>query len=241
MIINDIMISIKQASEKIGVHPQTLRKWEKEGKITPSYTPGGKRRYSSSEIEKFTNRKDGRSSYIYCRVSSRKQEGDLNRQVAHMSERFPDYEVITDIASGVHYRRPGIRKLLERILEGDVENIAIAYKDRLGRFGYDLIEYICKKSGTNIIVAFSENLSTQEELSDDIIAVVTSFAAQAHGKRKYANKSKKSKNESSVDSTESPEKVDVSIKEDVQLEPGSIEFSENTKEKANQVQFEKPS
>ncbi len=180
------MIAIGEAAHITGVHAQTLRKWEREGKIIAHKTPGGQRRYDISEINRFIKTPNkNRRSYIYCRVSSRKQTEDLQRQIEYMQQLYPGYEVVSDISSGMHYNRPGIEQVLELIIGGSVERIAVSYKDRLGRFGFDLFEKIAKCFGTEIIIVNTVNKEPSEEISEDIIAIITSFAAKIHGKRKY--------------------------------------------------------
>ncbi len=187
------MLPIRKAASCLGVHAQTLRRWESEGKIIPHRTVAGQRRYDPKELDAFAikTRKvedDQRSKFIYCRVSSSKQSEDLDRQIAFMRGLYPGWEVISDIGSGAHYHRTGFRRLLELVLSDSVSAIAVAYKDRLGRFGLDLFEHICDQHGTAIIIEDHSAASPHDELVADVIAIITSFAARVHGLRKYIPK-----------------------------------------------------
>tara|TARA_R110002049_G_scaffold1641_4_gene12504 strand:- start:26928 stop:27551 length:624 start_codon:yes stop_codon:yes gene_type:complete len=181
------MLSIGEAAKKVGVHPQTLRVWEKEGKLTPQKTSKGHRRYTIQELSKVTgNVLDiKRDNVIYARVSSRKQEGDLDRQIEFMQKLFPMHEVIKDIGSGINFKRPGLQSLLERVCTGTIGTIAISYKDRLCRIGFDLFESICTIFGSKIFVINNIETSPEKELVEDLIAITTSFSARMHGLRKY--------------------------------------------------------
>lgn len=193
------MIPIRKASKELGIHASTLRRWEAEGKLVAQRTVSGHRRYDVNQIKALVvdNAAAGIAiapaptsettfiGAIYCRVSSSKQRGDLMRQQVFMQHQFPTFELYSDVASGTNYNRPGLQRLLERIIQGTVTKVAAASKDRIGRFGFDLFAQVCQLSGVELIIVESDDSSPQEELADDIISVVTSFAARAHGLRKY--------------------------------------------------------
>lgn len=129
-----------------------------------------------------------RAKIIYGRVSSAKQSEDLQRQLEFMSKIFPDYEVISDIASGVNFSRPGLNKLIERICRDEVGIIAVSFKDRLARIGFEIIEHLCNIHKCEIIVVNNIETSPEAELVEDLIAITTSFSARIHGLRKYSTK-----------------------------------------------------
>jgi len=186
------MYKISQVSTLLNVHPQTLRRWEREGKITPSRTANGQRRYKVEDIESLGMHKSkGKSKVIYCRVSSRKQSEDLKRQTKFMQSIFPNHEVISDISSGVNFKRPGLQSILERLCKGDLDELAIAYKDRLCRIGFEIFEKLAEIFGCKIIVVNNIDASPEEELVEDLIAITTSFSARMHGLRKYGRKMRK--------------------------------------------------
>ena len=133
-----------------------------------------------------TNKKN----ICYCRVSSKKQMEDLKRQVVYMERQYPHHRIITDIGSGLNYKRPGLREIMDMAVNGEINELVIAYKDRLTRFGYELIEYqIEKYSGGKIrIINNEEEKTPTEELTEDVIAIMNVYAAKINGLRKYKNK-----------------------------------------------------
>ena len=183
-------IRISEAAAMLKVHPQTLRRWDDEGILKPQKI-GNQRRYTLEQINSISKNRIqniNKSNIIYCRVSSAKQSEDLQCQIQFMQRLFPGREVISDIASGVNFERPGLLKLIERINNDEIESIAISYKDRLARIGFDIIEYICRLHGCAIVIVNEINTSPESELVEDLIAITTSFSARIHGLRKYSAK-----------------------------------------------------
>ena len=118
-------------------------------------------------------------------MSSQKQRDDLERQVAYMRERFPEHDIITDIASGLNFKRKGLRSLLERILRREVKTVVVAHKDRLARFGFDLLQWLVESHGGTLVVLNDVSSSPTDELTQDLLAVLTVFSCRMHGLRKY--------------------------------------------------------
>lgn len=173
-------VNAKKAQGYYKVSSDTLRRWADQEKIKYIKTDGGHRRYAIEE------KKETRKKIIYARVSSKKQEQDLQRQIKYLRSRFPKHKVIKDIGSGINYRRKGFKTLLELILSNDVEEIVVFSKDRLSRFSNELIEDICRHYGTKLTVVSNETTQkTQEELAEDLISIVTVFTSRFYGKRKY--------------------------------------------------------
>jgi excisionase family DNA binding protein len=174
-----------ELAKKLNVSRETIRLWAEEGKIKITKTDGGHRRYIYEENEK----KCERQKIIYARVSSAKQESDLKRQIDFLQKKYPGYKVISDIGSGLNYNRKGFTKLLEGIFTGTIEEIVVAYKDRLCRFGFEIIEQLCKHFSTTItVVDDSDSKSEESELAEDIISIITVFSARFHGRRKYRDR-----------------------------------------------------
>jgi excisionase family DNA binding protein len=182
------MISISELSKELGIHAGTLRRWEKEGKIEADRTAGNQRRYTKETVKKFKRIKGKRKSeIIYCRVSTRKQEKDLERQIKFMQTKFPNFEVISDIGSGINFKRPGLQKLLERLCNGEIKTIAVSFKDRLVRIGFGIFEQLFKIFRCEIISVHNSKTSPDRELVEDLLAITTSYSARIHGLRKYKN------------------------------------------------------
>ena len=189
--------SIGKFAKMIGKTPQTLRAWHKEGNLIPAHvTAGGTRYYSQEQLNHFlgfTQQKIVNRKVIgYCRVSSNKQKDDLIRQVdnvrTYMLAKGYQFEIIEDIGSGINYSKKGLNKLLDTITNYKVEKIVILYKDRLVRFGFELIETICHKYDCEIEIIDSTEKTEQEELVEDLIQIITVFNCRLQGKR--ANEAK---------------------------------------------------
>lgn len=172
-----IKLTPQQASEHFSVHVNTLRTWDKQCKIKTERTPGGDRRYIIEIREEV--------EICYCRVSSPKQKDDLSRQIEFMKERYPNAEIVKDVGSGINFKRKGLRAILHRAIQGDSINLYVAHKDRLCRFGFDLIEWIIKRSFGKIVVLDKTNLSPEQELTQDLLQILHVFSCRMHGLRNY--------------------------------------------------------
>lgn len=182
----------KKACEVLGVHYQTLRNWSNEGKIDTIRAPGGKRFYNVNKYLEDNNMKSNNKKKIcYCRVSSHSQKNDLENQINYMKEKYPDYELLYDIGSGINFKRSNLNKIIEYSINNKLEILVIAYKDRLCRIGYELIENILiKYSSTKIIIVNEEEKSLEEELTQDMIEIITVFSSKLYGIRSYKSKKK---------------------------------------------------
>jgi len=183
--------SIHEFSKLIGVTPQTLRNWSANGKLKPSHTStNGYRYYSQNQLNELLGIPDiSRKVIGYCRVSSAKQKDDLERQVENMEKYLLsldcEYEIISDIGSGINYTKKGLKTLVKKIESKEVSKIVVFYKDRLMRFGFELVEYIANLNGCEIEVLDSTKKSEQEELVEDLVQIVTVFSCKLQGKRAH--------------------------------------------------------
>lgn len=192
-----MLVSIKVAARELGVWPETLRRWEAEGKIEPPMrTPGGRRRYDLAKLRGLAPHKapSARQTLLYARVSSHDQKEDLARQVA-LLESFSaangwTYEVLEDLGSGLHYHKKGLRLLIKRICSGEVGRLVITHKDRLLRFGSELVFSLCEHFGTEVVILnASEDASfEEEELVQDVLEIIAVFSARLYGSRSRKNK-----------------------------------------------------
>ncbi len=172
----------REASRILGVHPQTLRVWAREGRISYIRTEGNQRRY---DVDSYIGNAKPTVTLCYCRVSSKKQTAGLERQVAFMRERYPDAEVVTDVASGLNFKRKGLLSILERVHQGDKLRVVVAYRDRLARFGTELIETLLERNGGELVVLNQREFSPEEEITTDLLAILTVFGARVNGLRRY--------------------------------------------------------
>ena len=156
------------------MHPDTLRRWEAEGRIeAPERTAGGRRRYDLSRLRHLAPHRapSDRVTILYARVSTATQKDDLVRQVA-LLESFAaangwTYEVIEDVGSGLNYQKKGLKHLIVRICSGEVGRLVVCHKDRLLRFGAELVFAICEHFGTEVVIVnASEDSSFEEDLAN---------------------------------------------------------------------------
>ena len=186
--------SVEQAAELSGFHPNTIRRWADSGVIPCLRTEGGHRRVCIDEyIKPPEASSERRVTICYCRVSSPKQKGDLERQAGYMREQYPDAEIIKDIGSGINFKRKGLRTILERAMRGTVITLVVAYRDRLARFGAELIDFILQQNGGKLVVLNEVSLSPEQELTTDLLTILHVFSCRLHGLRKYRDKIKEDK------------------------------------------------
>lgn len=173
------------AAKTLGLHPNTLRKWADAGKINHIKTASGQRRY---DIETFLGQSQSTRTICYCRVSSYKQKDDLYRQVEFMRQAYPEAEIVKDIGSGINFKRKGLKTILDAAIDGDKLKVVVAHRDRLCRFGFDLIEWILQRNSGEIVVLNQTKLSPERELTQDLLTILHVFSCRMHGLRSYKNK-----------------------------------------------------
>lgn len=187
--------TIHKFSRLLGVSAQTLRNWDRLDKLKPSHTSSsGYRYYSDEQLNKALGKKPNIDRKIigYCRVSSNKQKDDLDRQVDNMRtyllSKGKPFEIIKDIGSGINYNKNGLLDLIKLVTENKVDKIVVLYKDRLVRFGFELIENIAKLYHCDIEIIDTSYKTEQQELVEDLVQIITVFSCKLNGKR--ANKAK---------------------------------------------------
>ncbi len=185
-------LSIGEAALYLGVSISSLRRWDAQQELVPDYrTPGGHRRYSIKKLQTLLPEQE-KLTVGYCRVSGRDQQKDLDTQVArlekHISSSTDSYKVIRDLGSGINYRKKGLRTLIKMIVNEQVKKIVVTDKDRLLRFGSELVFEICKHYGVEVEVLdeFHEE-SFEVTLAKDVITLITVFSSRLYGKRSGKN------------------------------------------------------
>lgn len=189
-------VSIGEAADFLGVSVQTLRRWDREGKLSPSErTSGGQRRYDLSKLrpQYFHREESDRKTIAYARVSSHDQKDDLDRQKQilemYCAAQGWTYEVIGDLGSGMNYRKRGLKRLLDGIINGSIGRLVLTHKDRLLRFGAELIFSICEEKGVEVVlINKGAEPSFEEELAQDVLEIITVFSARLYGSRSRKNK-----------------------------------------------------
>jgi predicted site-specific integrase-resolvase len=177
----------QEASRTIGVDVATLRAWEREGKIKAIRTPKGMRMYDITSYQQTsTATETNRVDICYARVSSARQRDDLDRQIDFLRRFHPDTQIISDIGSGVNFTRLGFARFLDEVAENRVRNVFVIYRDRFARIGIDLIIQLFTRNATKLVVHNEHDETPVQELTEDLVAIVTSFAGRMHGLRRYA-------------------------------------------------------
>ena len=179
-------VNTKEACRQLGVHPNTLRNWDRDKMIKTMRTSGGHRLYDLRSVIP-----TGKRNFIYARVSSRNQKPELRTQVEYLRARYPNHELIEDIGSGLNFKRKGFKSLLEFVMQGIVGEIVIAHRDRLCRFGFDLVATIANRNNCKLVVLNECSLSPQEELVRDLLSIINVFSCRLYGLRKYSSTIKK--------------------------------------------------
>jgi len=190
-------LSIGRAAKVLGVSISTLRRWEKTKKLMPQFKTIGKhRRYAINKLKEFMgdfSKSSNKRVIAYARVSSHDQKEDLIRQIerleTYLKKRERTYEIISDLGSGLNYKKRGLKKLIKLILSGEVSKIILTHKDRLLRFGSEIIFNICDFFGTEIeIIEEITPKSDEEALAFDVLEIITVFSARLYGKRAHQNR-----------------------------------------------------
>lgn len=186
-------IKIGKASEILGVSIQTLRRWESSKTFVPvKKTAGGTRYYDLDKLLGLKNIEND-LTIAYARVSSHDQKKDLERQAKLLSSycvsKGWNYEVIQDLGSGMNYQKKGLKRLLDLILERKIRRLVITHKDRLLRFGAELIFVLCQTRQVEVVIINQgEESSFEEELAKDVLEIITVFSARLYGARSHKNK-----------------------------------------------------
>ena len=194
-------VGIGEAAAALGVSITTLRRWEASGKLAAEHTAGGHRRYDLAKLkpELFRAEADAqRRSVAYARVSSHDQKDDLERQKQvlelYCARQGWTFEVIADLGSGMNYQKKGLKKLLEAIIDGQIGRLVITHKDRLLRFGAELVFAICEAKNVEVVILnqgedtrFEEDPTFEEDLAKDVLEIITVFSARLYGSRSGKN------------------------------------------------------
>ena len=187
-------LPIGAAARAPGVSTSTLRRWEAGGRLTPARTEGGQRRYDLASLVpgRFHGALASRRTLAYARVSSHDQRADLERQRQVLelycaSQGWP-FELIADLASGMNYHKKGLRRLLDAILADDVGRLVLTHKDRLLRFGAELVFAICEAKNVEVVIINQgQDTTFEEDLASDVLEIITVFSARLYGSRSHKN------------------------------------------------------
>jgi putative resolvase len=180
-------------AKRVGVTVHTVQRWDREGRLVAKRTHTNRRYYTDEDVAQvlgFDIPKMTGRTIAYCRVSSQGQKADLANQHEQLrmyceSKGIKVDDWVEEIGGGLNFKRKKFLSLIESILEGETTQIVIAHKDRLARFGYDLIAYLCERSGCEMVVMNNPQLSPQEEMIQDLLSIVHTFSSRLYGLRNY--------------------------------------------------------
>ncbi len=187
----------REACRRLGIHFVTLKRWIYSGKIRAVKTPTGRWMIPESEIEGIISGKEEVKevrAVIYARVSSSDQKSDLERQIEYLTQYctakgYRVVDVLSDIASGLKTNRRGLLKLFNHVVNRQVDAVIVTYRDRLTRFGFEYLEYFFRQYGVRIEVVYGEEpRDAYQELVEDLMAIITSFAGKLYGMRSHKKK-----------------------------------------------------
>jgi len=188
--------TIGEAADILGVSISTLRRWDKAGRLIPEKTASGHRRYDISKLRPEMYRASGcetRKTIAYARVSGHDQKDDLERQKQvleiYCARQGWTFEIISDLGSGMNYHKKGLKRLLEEIMSEKVGRLVISHKDRLLRFGAELVFAICEAKQVEVVILNQgEDTTFEEDLAKDVLEIITVFSARLYGSRSRKNK-----------------------------------------------------
>ena len=183
----------RETSEILSISIDRLRRLAENGTISTIRTPGGQRRY---DVQGYLDAQTGTNIVTigYCRVSGKSQSDDLASQVAYLQKHYPEAEIIKDFGSGINFNRKGLRTLLERILRGDKLRVVVAHRDRLARFGGEVIQFLVEQNGGEVVVLDKTVYSPEEELTADLLTILHVFSRRMSGLRRYRDQIKEDRN-----------------------------------------------
>ena len=187
--------TVRQFAERIGVSVKTLQRWDREGRLTPLRTPGNRRLYTDEHVQQVLHLRSGNSQQprrimVYLRVASQAQKADLENQRRALeafcaARGLAVDEWLAEFGDGLNFTRPKFLKLVDSILAGEVETLVLAHQDRLARFGYELLAHLCATHRCTLLVLNQETFSPEQEMAQDLLAIVHGFSSRLSGLRNY--------------------------------------------------------
>jgi len=188
------LVGIGEAAQALGVSIPTLRRWEASGKLPSIHTAGGHRRYDLAKLKPelfHAASQVDRSTMAYARVSSHEQKDELERQKQVLQQYCArqgwTFELVSDLGSGINDQKKGLRRLLASIIDGKVGRLVITHKDRLLRFGAELVFAVCEAKNVEVVILNQGENSTEEELAEDVLEIITLLSARLYGRRSRKN------------------------------------------------------
>ena len=183
------LMSIGKFAKMVGVTPTTLRRMHQRGDFIPYYiTKSGTRYYAMEQLKEFSGAPQNEKIIVgYCRVAGPGHKKELDTQVdnvkSYMFAKGYKFEIVTDMGAATDCQRKGLRDLLTKINNHEISKVVVLHKDRLLRFGFDLISYICEINGVEIEVIDATEEGREQELTEDLIQTITDLGNTLYGPR----------------------------------------------------------
>jgi putative resolvase len=182
-----------QAAKYVNRHPKTLQTWDRDGTLPARRTASGRRYWLRSDLDAFLGRTSAalvRQSFAYCRVSSQAQRPDLKNQRKILEDfcvarGLANVEYIEEVGGGLNLERPKFLALVDAVVSRKVERVILAHKDRLCRFGFELFLHLCQIHNCEVLVLNNEQVSPEQEMVQDLMAITHCFSARLYGLRNY--------------------------------------------------------
>jgi predicted site-specific integrase-resolvase len=186
------LLKAKDAAEYYKLSISNLRKLAREGKIESITTAGGHYRYVIKNDDEEEDKQDREISenIIYARVSSKKQQNGLQRQIIKLQRAFPGFTIITDIGSGINFQRKGFKSIMEFLFQGKVRKVVVANQDRFSRFGFNFFQWMFQQFNATLESINPAKINSNEELADDLMEIITVFSSRYYGRRSHKNDNK---------------------------------------------------
>lgn len=187
------MLTVREAATALHRSVKTLQRWDREGILPSSRTPTGRRVYSVEQVNAFAGVRAPsvpRVKIAYCRVSSQAQRPDLANQKSVIAQfcvarGLAGVEYIDEIGGGLNFKRVKFLDVIDRIVSNEVEILVLAHKDRMVRFGFDLVRHLCEKHRCELLIINDERLSPEREMVEDLMTIVHCFSSRLYGLRNY--------------------------------------------------------
>ena len=184
--------NVRQFANLIGVSVSTLQRWDRQGRLKPQRTPGNRRLYTDQHLAFVgrASRPNGRITTVYARVSSQAQKPDLDNQIRVLEQfcaanGWTVNEWVKEVGGGLNFNRRHFLRILDAVIHGRVERLIVAHRDRLCRFGFEMIEHLCRTHDCDLVVMNQESLSPEPEMVQDMLSIVHCFSARLYGLRNY--------------------------------------------------------
>lgn len=195
----DTFLTISEVAVKLRKSVKTLQRWDRTGIFKAQRTPTGRRMYPLQSVMEFVGMavpQAEKTVIVYCRVSSQAQKPDLKNQRRVLSEfcasrGMSNAEFVEEIGGGLNFKRKLFLSVVDRVIAGEVSDLIVAHRDRLARFGFDLLAHLCGKHGCKLHVVDSQQLSPEQEMVTDLMTIVHCFSSRLYGLRNYRKSLKK--------------------------------------------------